>query len=163
MSDGNEQHAPLTGAPTIPRRRFLDLLLGGGLLAWAGTVIYPILRYLSPLPEASSADEVVLGDQAKRDVADQGFAIVALGTARVLVFRDPKGKLRATSAKCTHEGCTVRYKADESLIWCACHNGRFDLDGRVLSGPPPRPLQAYQASGSLDTQVVVRPAEDQTS
>jgi Rieske Fe-S protein len=159
MSDVPAHETPTAAASAIPRRRVLDLLLGGGLLAWLGTVLYPVVRYLSPLPEASSADEVVLGDKAKHDITDQGFAIVALGTARVMVFQDPKGKLRATSAKCTHEGCTVRYKADESVIWCACHNGHFDLDGRVLSGPPPRPLQVYQASGSLDTQVVVRPGE----
>jgi len=61
----------------------------------------------------------------------------------------PRGRLRATSAKCTHEGCTVRYKADESIIWCACHNGRFDLDGRVLSGPPRAPWSPSRASGSL--------------
>jgi len=41
------------------------------------------------------------------------------------------------------------------VIWCACHNGRFDLDGRVLSGPPPRPLAAFKTSGSLDTRIVV--------
>ena len=38
----------------------------------------------------------------------------------------------------------MQYKQDESIIWCACHNGRFDLDGRVLSGPPPRALARLQ-------------------
>jgi cytochrome b6-f complex iron-sulfur subunit len=158
------EHPPgqsASSAPAaLPRRKLLDLFLGGGLAAWAATVVYPLLRYLSPLPEASAADEVTLGDGARRQIETEGFAIVALGAARVLVFRDPQGALRATSAKCTHEGCTVRYKADESIIWCACHNGRFHLDGRVLSGPPPRPLARYRASGSLDTQVVVRPGEE---
>jgi Rieske Fe-S protein len=137
------------------RRSALSVLLGGGLVAWAATVIYPVLRYLSPLRESAQADEVVLGDKAKKELLDSGFAIVSLGSVRVLVLRDIAGRLRATSAKCTHEGCTVRYKADESLIWCACHNGRFDLNGRVLSGPPPRPLTAYKASGSLETKVVI--------
>jgi cytochrome b6-f complex iron-sulfur subunit len=143
-------------SPLSPgRRSLLDLLLAGGLLGWLGTVVYPVLRYLSPLRESERADEAVLGDKAKQDLLDSGFAIVALGTERVLVLRDSKGQLRATSAKCTHEGCTVRYKADEGIIWCACHNGRFDLGGRVLSGPPPRPLVAYKTSGSLDTKVVI--------
>jgi Rieske Fe-S protein len=137
----------------------MNVLFTGGLLTWAGTVFYPLLRYLSPLREASREDEVTLGDKAKKDILDAGFAIVTLGTERVLVLRDSAGRLRATAAKCTHEGCTVRYKADESLIWCACHNGRFDLDGRVISGPPPRPLSAFQASGSLDTKVVITRAQ----
>jgi Rieske Fe-S protein len=155
MSDESRRPPLEPFAETPGRRGALSLLLGGGLLAWAATVIYPMLRYLSPLRESARADEVVLGDKAKKDLLDNGFAIVALGSERVLVLRDSAGRLRATSAKCTHEGCTVRYKADESLIWCACHNGRFDLDGRVLSGPPPRPLVAYKVSGSLDTKVVI--------
>jgi cytochrome b6-f complex iron-sulfur subunit len=138
------------------RRKLLNGLFGASLLAWLGTVLYPIVRYLSPLQLTSDSDEAELNDNAKKDIAANGFAIVALGTARVLVLRDSQGKLRATSAKCTHEGCTVQYKADESIIWCACHNGRYDLDGRVLSGPPPRALSVYKASGSLDTKVVIR-------
>ncbi|KAB2967623.1 MAG: ubiquinol-cytochrome c reductase iron-sulfur subunit [Thermoanaerobaculia bacterium] len=137
------------------RRQLLGYLLGTSLAGWLGTVLYPVLRYLSPFEEAVNADEVELDDKAKASLAGSGFAIVALGGERVLVFRDPKGRLRATSAKCTHEGCTVRYKADESIIWCACHNGRFDLDGRVLSGPPPRALVAFKASGTPETKVVI--------
>ncbi len=146
--------------PANPHRRtFVNYLLGGSLAGWLATLLYPVLRYLSPLQANVSADEVVLGDKARQDVADAGFAIVALGTERVLVFRDPQQRLRACSAKCTHEGCTVQYKADESIIWCACHNGRFDLDGRVLSGPPPRALAAYKASGTLETKVVITRSE----
>jgi Rieske Fe-S protein len=137
------------------RRGFLNVLLGAGFTAWLGTVLYPVLRYLSPLKESGGADEVVLADKARADIEAAGFAIVPLGVERVLVFRDSRGALRALSAKCTHEGCTVQYKADQGLVWCACHNGRFDVDGRVISGPPPRPLAAYKASGSLDTKVVV--------
>lgn len=139
------------------RRKFLNGLFGASLAAWLSTALYPVIRYLSPLQRTGSADEAELDDKAKGDILKNGFSIVAFGTARVLVLRDAKGKLRATSAKCTHEGCTVQYKADESIIWCACHNGRYDLDGRVLSGPPPRALAVYQASGSLESKVVIRP------
>lgn len=137
------------------RRKLVTALLGASLTGWLATILYPVLRYLSPLPVSANADEIELGDKAKTDIANTGFAIVALGTDRVLVFQDPQKQLRACSAKCTHEGCTVQYKADETIIWCACHNGRFALDGRVLSGPPPRPLLAYKTTGSLDTRVVV--------
>lgn len=137
------------------RRTLLNGLLGASLLGWIATALYPVLRYLSPLHSTGNADQVELGDKAKKDIADSGFSIVALGSERVLVLKDPQGKLRASSAKCTHEGCTVQYKADESIIWCACHNGRYDLDGRVLSGPPPRALAMFKTSGSLDTKVVI--------
>ncbi len=61
----------------------------------------------------------------------------------MLVFEDTDGELHALDAKCTHEGCTVRYQPGNAIIWCACHNGRFDLKGRVLAGPPPRPLAQH--------------------
>jgi len=152
----DDHRSALEATPEQPSRRgLLNALLGTSVVGWLATALYPILRYLSPLQIASNADEVELDDKAKKDIAGAGFSIVALGTERVLVLRDPKGNLRATSAKCTHEGCTVQYKSDESLIWCACHNGKFDLDGRVLSGPPPRALAVYKTSGTLDTRVVV--------
>ncbi|MGE5232528.1 MAG: ubiquinol-cytochrome c reductase iron-sulfur subunit [Acidobacteriota bacterium] len=158
MSDARSETAQEGPIPPT-RRGVLNVLLAGGLLGWLGTVFYPVLRYLSPLPESARADETTLADKNRKDVLNDGFTIVALGTERVLVLRDSTGHLRATSAKCTHEGCTVRFKADEGIIWCPCHNGRFDLDGRVISGPPPRPLAAFKVSGSLDTKVVVERAE----
>ena len=138
-------------APT--RRGFLDWLLGLGLLAWLASVLYPVLRYLTPL--ASSAGGAV--KLSSEDVAklDHGqFAIVRSGDARVIVFQTD-GTLRALDAKCTHEGCTVQYVPGENIVWCACHNGRFDLEGRVLAGPPPRPLAKWIATRDQDGAVVV--------
>jgi Rieske Fe-S protein len=43
----------------------------------------------------------------------------------------------------------------ESVIWCACHNARFDLDGRVISGPPPRPLASYAIHEDADGDIFV--------
>ena len=155
------EHGGAQECARCPRRRnVLNGLFGVSLLAWLSTALYPVIRYLSPLQRTSGADEAELDDKAKGDILRNGFAIVAFSAARVLVLRDGKGKLRATSAKCTHEGCTVQYKADESIIWCACHNGRYDLDGRVLSGPPPRALAVYEASGSLEGRVVIRPTAE---
>lgn len=146
---------PSERTPPRTRRRLVTGLLLGSLGAWLATVLYPVLRYLSPLEQSGGANETVLGDKAKHAIADVGFAIIPLGIERVIVFLDPRHKLHALSAKCTHEGCTVQYKSDQGLVWCACHNGKFDVDGRVISGPPPRPLMAYKTSGTLDGKVVV--------
>jgi Rieske Fe-S protein len=72
-------------------------------------------------------------------------------TARIFRFGNRPGLLllgadntyRALSATCTHLDCTVQYRAEQHDIWCACHNGVYDLTGRNVSGPPPRPLQLY--------------------
>jgi len=44
---------------------------------------------------------------------------------------------------CTHLDCTVQFKTDTSQLWCACHNGTYDLGGNVVSGPPPRSLERF--------------------
>jgi Rieske Fe-S protein len=70
------------------------------------------------------------------------------------LVRTPAGELRAFSAVCTHLNCTVQYRADIGHIWCACHNGHFDLSGQNISGPPPRPLDAFVVN-VRGTQIVV--------
>jgi cytochrome b6-f complex iron-sulfur subunit len=59
---------------------------------------------------------------------------------------------------CTHLECTVQYKIDTAQLWCACHNGLYDLSGRVVSGPPPRALDVFTVNvrgEGLDADVVV--------
>jgi cytochrome b6-f complex iron-sulfur subunit len=146
--------APTRG-PLTTRRRLLDVLLGGSLLSWCAVVVLPILRYLKRPAEASAGNELSLGEDDARKIGQNGFAIVRFGTDRVIIFLDAEKKLRALEAKCTHEGCTVTYKADEALVWCACHNGKFAVDGRVISGPPPRPLYRYVVRGDLDSKVSI--------
>jgi cytochrome b6-f complex iron-sulfur subunit len=141
------------GSPGVPekmtRRGLMNAALGGSLLAWIAAVLFPILKYLTPPKDAGGASKLTLDDAQKQELAGKGLLIARMGTDRVLMFKDPDGKLRALSAKCTHEGCTVQYAASEAIISCACHNGRFTLDGRVISGPPPRPLTPFVVEGDL--------------
>ncbi|TFH22758.1 MAG: hypothetical protein E4H03_07710 [Myxococcales bacterium] len=138
------------------RRRFLDAFLGVSVLGTLGSILYPIIRYLKPLPAASGqAGPTRLTDEQAGKLSAGGFVIVPVAGKRALVFRDTDGTVRAFDARCTHEGCTVQYLPGEAAIWCACHNARFDTDGRVLSGPPPRPLPRYTATEDADGAVVV--------
>jgi len=50
----------------------------------------------------------------------------------------------------------VQYVAGDSVILCACHNGKYDLDGRVLSGPPPRPLAKWTCTREGDTVTLTK-------
>ena len=56
-----------------------------------------------------------------------------------------EGQPRALNAVCTHLECTVEYRPAQGDIFCNCHNGVYDLNGRNVSGPPPRPLEVYKA------------------
>jgi cytochrome b6-f complex iron-sulfur subunit len=52
----------------------------------------------------------------------------------------------------------VQYRPDRHDIWCACHNGIYDLNGRVVGGPPPRPLEEYKVNVRGEDIVVSKQA-----
>jgi cytochrome b6-f complex iron-sulfur subunit len=146
---------PAQGAAPTTRRSVIDALLGTSFVAWLLAVVYPVLRYLTPQKEAGGASSVTLTDAQKGELQNTGSLITRIGTDRVIVLKKKDGKLAAFSAKCTHEGCTVQYVPADALIWCACHNGKFSLDGRVLSGPPPRPLAAFAVEAAAGGAVTI--------
>lgn len=138
------------------RRRWVTRLLGTSLGAAVVSFAYPILRYLVP-PVASepSLSEVELDVKAS-DIAPNAGRIVPFAGKPVLLFRTPSGELRALTATCTHLACTVQYRGERSDIWCACHNGVYDLSGLNVSGPPPRPLTKLDVNVRGDKVVVRR-------
>ena len=127
------------------KRDFLKYVLGGSIFVWVGTVLYPVLSYLKPpsQPEAE-VNSVKVGKLS--DIEKDSGTIVKFGTKPVILLRSAAGDLRAFSATCTHLDCTVQYRKDFGLIWCACHNGKYDVNGRNVSGPPPRPLDEYKVN-----------------
>jgi Rieske Fe-S protein len=151
-------------APVIGRRRFLSWFLGTAAGAFAASVLYPMARFLSPprIPESTAA-EVEAGAANDPELLDKGFKIVRFGAEPVVVLRVGDGDFRAFAATCTHLDCVVEYRRDKQLIWCNCHSGQYDLTGRNVGGPPPRPLAAYQVhlvekGGGQPPALVVRKA-----
>jgi Rieske Fe-S protein len=126
------------------RRRFVNWFLGTSVGALAASIVLPVLRYLSPpkVAEAATA-EVEAGAVNDPDFIDKGFKIVPFGSEPVIVIRVAEGDFRALGATCTHLDCIVTYRPKRKIIWCNCHNGRYDLNGRNIGGPPPRPLPVY--------------------
>ena len=139
--------------PTLSRRAvnwFLATSLGAFLVA----VLYPVSRYLVP-PDAgeSTAGTVTLPIKAT-DVKANSGQLFKFGSRPGILVRTPAGELRAFSAVCTHLSCTVQYRGDLGHVWCACHNGHFDLNGKNIEGPPPRPLDSFTVHVRGD-QIVV--------
>jgi len=61
---------------------------------------------------------------------------------RVYVVPDaasPSG-LAVLDTTCSHLGCGVAWSAERKAFLCPCHGGVYAADGKVLGGPPPRPL-----------------------
>lgn len=50
------------------------------------------------------------------------------------------GEVTVFDPSCTHMGCPVAFEPSEGVFKCPCHRGIFGIDGAVLAGPPPRPL-----------------------
>jgi cytochrome b6-f complex iron-sulfur subunit len=124
------------------RRRFVNLFLGGSLLGTAVSFLYPLVRYLIPPRRSEAAAKRILAAKAG-ELAPNSAKFFRFGSTAAVLVNTSDGQLRAFSAVCTHLTCTVRYESDTGTLFCPCHNGRYDLAGNVLSGPPPRPLEAY--------------------
>jgi cytochrome b6-f complex iron-sulfur subunit len=125
------------------KRNFLKYILTGGLTALAASILYPILAYLKPPKQGEVEVTSVKAGKLSELEKDSG-KIVKFGTKPVILVRTQNDDLKAFSAICTHLDCTVQYKKEMGLIWCACHNGKYDLAGRNVSGPPPRPLEEFR-------------------
>ena len=141
--------------PDTGRRGVLNWLLGvwgGGVLA---SIAYPVARYLTPpdIPEAATLS--VTAGSARSLVPNSG-RVVPFGSQPAVVIRTAAGELRAFAGTCTHLACTVQYRPDLQRIWCACHNGQYDVNGRNVAGPPPRPLEAYDVNVKDDDIVITR-------
>lgn len=144
-------------APDPTRRRLLNWLLSLGSGGLLGVLLYPIVRYVTPPAEPESTSASVVAGKVKDFPLNTG-KIVRFGEKPAIVVHLATGEFRAFSASCTHLNCTVQYRADREQIWCACHNGTFDLTGRNVAGPPPRPLDAFDVGVRGDDVVVTRRA-----
>jgi Rieske Fe-S protein len=129
--------------PEVSRRRFINWFLGTSAVAFLLWVFYPVARYLVPPEVGESTAGTVTLPIKPEDVKPNTGQIFKFGSRPGILVRTPAGELRAFTAICTHLNCTVQYRPDLSHIWCACHNGHYDLNGKNIQGPPPRPLDAF--------------------
>ena len=124
------------------RRGFLDALLTVGFVSTAVAIVYPVSRFLIPPAGGEPATASASAGKAS-SLRPNSAKIFKFGSRPGIVVRTADGDVRAFSAVCTHLDCTVQFKNDTSQLWCACHNGTYDLGGAVVSGPPPRPLEKF--------------------
>ncbi len=136
------------------RRNLLNWFLSTTEGAFLVSVTYPLSRYLIPPEvEESTASTVTLAIKPN-DVKANSGQIFRFGSQAGILVKDSNGELKAFSAVCTHLACIVQYRSDVNHIWCACHNGHFDLNGRNVEGPPPKPLEQFVVNVRAD-QIVV--------
>jgi menaquinol-cytochrome c reductase iron-sulfur subunit len=68
---------------------------------------------------------------------------VTVEKAKAWMVRKPDGQVVAFAPQCTHLGCAYHWDAKAGNFLCPCHSSRFSIDGSVVAGPAPRPLDRY--------------------
>ncbi len=143
----------------VSRRKFLSYLVGGVSTAIVAVVATPLVGYflspawrrkpplLTPIAQVSDVPKdkplFVTYEQRIRDgwyitTLSKGAWVVNKGGNKLTVFDfDPR---------CTHLNCPYYWDEEQGMFLCPCHGGKFDIDGKVLAGPPPRPLDRLEFS-----------------
>jgi cytochrome b6-f complex iron-sulfur subunit len=124
--------------------------LQAGVTVTLAAILYPVVRFLWPRPATSSGGLQVVAPyrvhELKPDAQGRWPTPFNFGGKPCLLIRTPEGEIRAFNAVCTHVECTAEYSLEKAAIICNCHNGVYDLHGRNVSGPPPRPLETYKVT-----------------
>ncbi len=145
-------------ASRVTRRSLANRLLGTGLIALAGTILYPLVRFLIP-PKVREVTASSIMAAKVGDIPPNSGKIFLFGSKPAILVNTPQGTYKSFTAVCTHLACTVQYRGDLGHIWCACHNGHYDpQSGEVLGGPPPRPLAEFKVAVKGNDIIVSRSA-----
>jgi len=145
------------------RRTLINWFLGTTVGALVLSVLYPVLRFMTP-PKIAEANtnQVEAGLVNDPQLLESGYKIVRFGAEPVILVKAADNDFRAFSATCTHLDCIVGFQKEQTRIYCNCHGGCYDLQGRNVAGPPPRPLTPYKvnlvAKGSDPSLIVVSKA-----
>lgn len=141
-------------APNPERRRFLGALVGLINAVVALVVLAPTVGLITaPLRDRSRKgrwvpvmdDDLAMGETREAIVeleVKDGYRVT---TRRYVVYihRNRNGLLCFDPA-CTHLGCRIRFQEEKNRYFCPCHGGVFDSEGKVVSGPPPKPLNQHE-------------------
>jgi cytochrome b6-f complex iron-sulfur subunit len=124
----------------MKRRSFLKLLTSLLGLSALGAFIYPLFRFLLPVESGARTRTI---EVAKSELPVGAVKDVMIGSTPAIVINTRGHGFLAFSRVCTHLGCLVRYDQERQVFICPCHAGTFDLEGKVISGPPPKPLPQF--------------------
>ncbi len=148
MSDSHE----------VQRRDFVNIILVGIGSAMALIVGVPAIAYLlspalkvqeeeawiplGPL-DAYPLDIPTLFSYTRTKVNGWEKTVSSYG-AYVWRYGEGESDVTVYSNMCTHLSCRVTWQEDRSIYFCPCHDGRFDEEGEVVAGPPPKPLYEFE-------------------
>jgi Rieske Fe-S protein len=128
------------------RRRFITWLSRAFLGLWGLGAIGVVAAYMQPKKRGERVAERTVSAGMVDDYAIGDVRLIRHGMTPIFVGRLDAENFTALSAVCTHMRCILDYDRESETLLCPCHDGRFDLAGTVLYGPPPRALQNYRVT-----------------
>lgn len=126
------------------RRSFFGRLFQTVMGLWGVAFISVVVSYIKAPRESKGIEDKVkrVGPLAELPIGSAKF--VADERQPFWVIRTSSDELIALSATCTHLRCILQWNKDSGRLVCPCHAGAFDLNGNVVAGPPPRPLESLR-------------------
>jgi len=140
--------------PPSTRRNFYSTAINGLGSLIATALALPAALYLfvgaraekrAGFVEAAKLDDLQIGKP--REVTFERTIVDGWRTSRektiAWVVRTDAKSVVAYSPQCTHLGCAYHFEESQNQFVCPCHDSLFSIDGKVLGGPAPRPLDRY--------------------
>lgn len=126
------------------RRSFFNRLFQIVMGLWGVAFITVVVSYIKAPRESKGIEEKIkrVGPLSELPIGASRF--IADERQPFWVIRTSSEELIALSATCTHLRCILQWDKDSGRLVCPCHAGAFDLNGNVVAGPPPRPLQSLK-------------------
>ena len=134
---------------TVTRRKVLKGLFGLLGVIGLGNMVYGLYRFWAPGAGGHAAVEIAIGE-----IPEGSTLPFQYGGAPGILFRAEDGSFKALSLVCTHLACTVSWNPEKREFHCPCHEGFFDAEGKVASGPPPAPLERWKVEIREDKVVI---------
>jgi menaquinol-cytochrome c reductase iron-sulfur subunit len=143
-------------SPHMSRREFVAIVTAATGTVMGVLIGIPAIGYLiAPARQQTSADVwIPAGPVANYPVGEptlfnfnrtkiNGWE-TTVNSYGVFIIKQEDGSFLALSNKCTHLSCRVNWKPEEAAYICPCHNAYFNIDGAIIKGPQPRPLDQYE-------------------
>jgi cytochrome b6-f complex iron-sulfur subunit len=133
----------------VTRRKVLKALFGVLGMIGLGNLCYGLYRYLAPGAGGQEAVEIAIAE-----IPEGNTLPFQYGGSPGILLRAEDGSFKALSLVCTHLACTVSWNPGKREFYCPCHEGFFDAEGKVVSGPPPAPLERFKVEIRGDKVVI---------
>ncbi len=138
----------------VGRRGFLKrVIMGAGLILGYGTGASYAIQFLLPRKRKAKFRKMLVASLS--ELPPNGSKSFKDLSGREMILVNSDAGLKAISTTCTHLGCKAYWEADNDRFFCPCHDGVFDVNGQVVSGPPPRPLDSYDVEVDENDNVFV--------